>query len=257
MTKEIWMRAAMKGVVLVVVIGLGFSIYKKAKSPVISQAPKIVSETRYFKDVSPYFYERVPFLLKGLQFIDSSTSQGNEEGANVSLLIQRKSKEGVSENIASLPPVHTTKDFAPFISAIKTEKEALAYVLFLSRKGYPWMEPVRLDYFQDVPFLAIEFVNISSATKAQNSIRPPRMSMVNGKPGKKKHYSIVRTVIPLDQPNLAEEKILSAESFLQLTELGEVTETVTEQGAYSYTLRRFPAVNCVIENPLKALRKTK
>ncbi|MBK8574592.1 MAG: hypothetical protein IPN90_02555 [Elusimicrobia bacterium] len=199
----------------------------------------------------------MPFLKKGFQFIDSSNSLESQEGAESSLLVQRASKEGVSESLPDAPPILTTKDFAPYINVIKTEKEALTYVMFLSRKGYPWMEPIRFNYFQDIPFIGIEFVNISSATIVENSIRGPRVSVVGGKKAKNKFFSIVRTVIPLDQPNLNEDKILSGADFLQLTELAEVTEKVTENGTYSFTLRRFPVKNCPIGNPLKAIRQVK
>lgn len=212
----------------------------------------MVSETRYFKDVSAYFYKTLPFLKKGFQFLDSSLSVGAQEGSVSSLLVDRVGNKEVN-SLAGAQPVHVTKDFAPFIGAIKTPKEALTYVMFLSRKGYPWMEPVKFDYFQDVPFTSIEFMHVSSATLTAHSIKPPRVAEEKGK----KRFVIVRTVVPLDQPSLKEEKILAGKSPLELSEVAEVTETVAQDGAYSFSLRRIPVQKFPIENPLRTLRKTK
>ncbi len=219
-----------------------------------AEAPKMVSETRYFKDVSAYFYNVLPFLKKGFQFLDSSSSVGTEEGRVSSLLVNRTGNKD-SNSLADAKPVKATKDFAPFVDAIKTPKEALTYVMFLSRKGYPWMEPIKFDYFQDIPFTSIEFLRVSSSTLASHSVRPPRVNEEKGGIFSKKRFTIVRTVVPLDQPNLKDDIILKGKSPLELTELGEVTETVTQEGTYSFTLRRIPVQKFPIENPLRFLRK--
>jgi hypothetical protein len=39
--------------------------------------------------------------------------------------------------------------------------------------------------------------------------------------------------------------------------IGEVTETVTEDGLYSFTLKRIPVKDFPIENPLISLRRSK
>lgn len=217
-------------------------------------APKTVTETRYFKDVSAYFYNVLPFLKKGFQFLDSSSSAGMKEGSVSSLLVHRPGIKD-SNSLADAKPVKVTKDFAPYVDAIKTPKEALTYVMFFSRKGYPWLEPIQFDYFQDIPFTSVEFVHASSATLASHSVRSPRVTEEKGWFFGKKRFTIVRTVVPLDQPSLKEEILLKGKSPLELTELGEVTETVTEEGTYSFTLRRIPVQKFPIENPLKFLRK--
>lgn len=225
-------------------------------APAASEPPKIVSETTYYKDVSAYFYKVVPFLKPGLQFLDSSTALENNEGKTSSLLVGRADNKSANA-VGEAKAIHTTKDFAPFVDKIKTAREALTYAMFVSRKGFPWMEPIRFDYFQDVPFISLEFVHVSSATLAAHAIRPPRATEEKGSLMGKKRFVIVRTVVPLDQPSLKEEKILAGKSPLELSEVAEVTETVAQDGTYSFSLRRIPVQKFPIENPLRTLRKTK
>lgn len=242
-----WIRAGLSAFVL---FGWGGAV------SIGADAPKTISETRYYKDVSAYFYKTLPFLKKGFRFLDGSLSAVAKEGSVSSLLIDRADGPP-SPDLSAAQPVRTTKEFVRVIDAIRSEKEAMTYVLFLSRKGFPWMEPIAFDYFQDVPFTALEFVHVSSSALAANSIRPPRVSVEKGYFFQKKRFTIVRTVVPLDQPSLQKEKILSGKSPLELTEVAEATETVMEDGAYSYSLRRIPVKTFPIENPLKALRKPK
>lgn len=242
------------------VIGLlwGGSVSAEPKGKAPTDERNIVSETLYIKDVSGYFYGQLPFLKEGFRFLDSSPSVSVKEGVASSLLVEpatAKKKEGPL-SMEDAKPIHVTKDFAPYVKAIKTEKDVTDYVLFLGRKGFPWMEPLRFDYFQDVPFIGIEYVTVSTTTLATHSIRAPRVTVEKGKFFQKKKFTVVRTVIPLDQPSLSEKNILEEKSPLLLTQIAEVTETVTEEGAYSFSLRRIPVKNFPIENPLKALRKS-
>lgn len=228
----------------------GMAPGSRSAAPATSESPKTVTETTYIKDVSAYFYRSLPFLKKGYQFLDSSLSLEPKEGTASSLLVARPGAKE-SDLLTGATPIHVTKDFAPFIDSIKTSTEALTYVMFLNRKGYPWMEPFKFEYFQDVPFIGIEFLHVSSSTLASHSIRPPSVSEEKGS----KRFKIVRTVVPLDQSNLKEEKILSGQNPIELTELAEVTETLTQDGTYSFTLRRFPVQKFPIQNPLRAIRK--
>lgn len=250
MMKSIRVRWAIRGMMGAGLLwGMG-PVAARSAEPTPSETPKTVTETIYFKDVSAYFYQSLPFLKKGYRFIDSSNSLEPKEGTPCSLLVAAPNTKE-DDLLADAKPIHVTKDFAPFIHAIKTSTEALTYVMFLNRKGYPWMEPIKFDYFQDVTFTGIEFLRVSSSTVARHGIRPPSVSVEKGK----KRFTIVRTVVPLDQPNLKEDKILSGQNPIQLTELAEVTEIVVQDGTYSFTLRRFPVKNFPIQNPLRALRK--
>jgi hypothetical protein len=241
------------------VIGLlwGGSVSAKPKGKAPTDERKIISETVYLKDVSGFFYGQFPFLKKGFRFLDSSPSVGIKEGMVSSLLVEPAKSKADPVSTENAKPIKSTKDFSPYVDVIKTEQEAVKYTMFLSRKGFPWMEPLRFDYFQDVPFIGIEFVNISSATKAAHSIPPLRVSVQKGKLFKKKAFTVVRTVIPLDQPSLKESVILGGLNPLRITMIGEVTETVTEDGLYSFTLKRIPVKDFPIENPLISLRRSK
>jgi hypothetical protein len=240
------------GFVACLTVGVSFPVQAQEKA----DSPRSVSETTFFKDMSTYFYQTLPFFKKGLRFLDSSQSLEYKEGTVNSLVVESGDKKEPNDPVQG-QPIHVTKDIVPFIDAIKTEEDALAYVRFLSRKGYPWMEPMRFDYFQDVPFLPLEFTAVSTTTVAANSIPAPRVVLDKGSLFKKKRFTIVRTVVPLDQPNLKEEKILSGKNPLELTEVAEVTETVMEDGTYSYSLRRVPVKNFPIGNPLISIRKEK
>lgn len=217
--------------------------------------PKVISETVFYKDMSAYFYGQLPFLKKGIKFLDASKSLSAEEGALSSLAVQ-----GPGDSKESNTPgksIRVTKDFAPYVDKIKTEKEVMQYVMFLSRKGFPWMESVRFDYFQDVPFVALDYVGVSTTAVALNGIKPPKVGVQTGKLLGKKSFVVVRTVVPLDQPALAEKKILSGATPLVVGELAEVTERVSETGDYSFAIRRFPVKQFPIQNPLLNLRKPK
>jgi hypothetical protein len=220
-----------------------------------NEAPKIISETVYFKDMSAYFYGQLPFLRKGVKFLDSSTALTPQEGAERSLIVQGPGASTDPNTVGT--PVRVTKDFSLYVDKIKSEKEALLYVLFLSRKGFPWMETVKFNYFQDVPFVALDYVGVSTSAVALNGIKPPTVVVQSGKWLGKKSFIVVRAVVPLDQPALAEKKILSGSNPLVLTELAEATERVSESGDYSFTLRRFPVKQFAIQNPLINLRKPK
>lgn len=119
------------------------------------------------------------------------------------------------------------------------------------------METVKFNYFQDVPFVALDYVGVSTSAVALNGIKPPTVVVQSGKWLGKKSFIVVRAVVPLDQPALAEKKILSGSNPLVLTELAEATERVSESGDYSFTLRRFPVKQFAIQNPLINLRKPK
>lgn len=219
------------------------------------EAPKVISETVFFKDMSAYFYGQLPFLKKGIKFLDSSKTLTAEEGTQSSLVVQGHGDTDETKSIGK--SIQITKDFAPYVDKIKTEKEVMQYVMFLSRKGFPWMESVRFDYFQDVPFVALDYVGVSTAAVALNGIKPPKIAVQPAKLLGKKSFIVIRTVVPLDQPALAEKKILSGANPLVLTELAEATERVSETGDYSFTLRRFPVKQFPIQNPLLNLRKPK
>ncbi|MBL8024414.1 MAG: hypothetical protein JNK54_09070 [Elusimicrobia bacterium] len=235
----------------------GGAVSAKTKDAEKLTNPPIVSETVFFKDVSGYFYGQLPFLKKGYRFLDASSSVGFKEGAVSSLKVEpaKEQMKDSAPDFQNTKAIHTTADFSPFVDKIKTEEEAVRYVLFLSRKGFPWMEPIRFDYFQDVPFIASEFIKISSTTATAYALRPPRVVIEKGNIFQKKKFIITRSVIPLDQPGLTEKKILAGTDPLVLTEVGEITETLTEEGTYSFSLRRIPVKNLPIPNPLISLRK--
>lgn len=234
-----------------VAIGWAFSGPVIAKD--VSEVPKVISETVFYKDMSAYFYGQLPFLKKGITFLDASKSLSAEEGALSSLVVQGPGKPKESDTPGQ--SIRVTKDFAPFVDKIKSDKEAMTYVQFLSRKGFPWMESLRFDYFEDVPFLALDFVGVSTTAVALNGIKPPKIGVQTGKLLGKKTFVVVRTVVPLDQPALAEKKILSGATPLVLSELAEATERVSESGDYAFSLRRFPVKQFAIQNPLVNLRK--
>ncbi|MBK8871054.1 MAG: hypothetical protein KBD85_03020 [Elusimicrobia bacterium] len=221
----------------------------------VEEVPKVISETVFYKDMSAYFYGQLPFLKKGIKFLDLSKELTPGEGAVSSLVVQ--GPEEAKDPNPSGTNIHVTKEFAPYVNKITSDKEATQYVMFLSRKGFPWMESVKFDYFQDVPFVALEYVGVSTTAVALNGIKSPKVAVQPGKLLGKKSFVVVRTVVPLDQPALAEKKILSGTNPIVLTELAEVTERVSETGDYSFTLRRFPVKQFPIQNPLINLRKPK
>lgn len=65
----------------------GMGPVARSAEPAASEAPKTVTETTYFKDVSAYFYGSLPFLKKGYKFLDSSLSLEPKEGTPSSLLV--------------------------------------------------------------------------------------------------------------------------------------------------------------------------
>jgi hypothetical protein len=219
------------------------------------ESPKVISETVFYKDMSAYFYGQLPFMKKGIKFLDASKEITPSEGAVSSLVVQGPGEAKDSNTIGT--NIHVTKDLVPYVDKIKTDKEAVQYVLFLSRKGFPWMESVKFDYFQDVPFVALDYVGVSTTALALNGIKPPKVGVQPAKMLGKKSFVVVRTVVPLDQPALAEKKIVSGANPIVLTELAEATERVSETGDYSFTLRRFPVKQFAVQNPLINLRKPK
>jgi hypothetical protein len=205
--------------------------------------------------MSAYFYGQLPFMKKGIKFLDASKEITPSEGAVSSLVVQGPGEAKDSNAIGT--NIHVTKDLVPYVDKIKTEKEAMQYVMFVSRKGFPWMESVKFDYFQDVPFVALDYVGVSTTALALNGIKPPKVGVQPAKMLGKKSFVVIRTVVPLDQPALAEKKIVSGATPIVLTELAEATERVSETGDYTFTLRRFPAKPFAIQNPLIRLRKPK
>ncbi|MBK8870606.1 MAG: hypothetical protein IPN19_06055 [Elusimicrobia bacterium] len=203
------------------------------------EAPKVISETVFYKDMSVFFYGQLPFMKKGIKFLDASKEITPSEGAISSLVVQGPGEAKDSNTIGT--NIHVTKDLVPYVDKIKTDKEAMQYIMFLSRKGFPWMESVKFDYFQDVPFVALDYVGVSTTALALNGIKPPKVAVQPAKMLGKKSFVVVRTVVPLDQPALAENKIVSGANPIVLTELAEATERVSKRATIRFRFAGFPS----------------